>query len=97
MRVSRPRPAPGAFAELFSATGRLQEAASLLGSSVALNAEKGSPIGLAFNRRALAALSQATVPGPQAEQLRAALQTIENRLSQAETMFGRLVLPGETG
>jgi len=41
------------------AENRLSEAATLLADSSALNFEKGSPIGLAFNRRAFDALQQA--------------------------------------
>lgn len=81
-----------ALAELSVAAGRLEEATHLLGDSIALNAEKGSPIGLAFNRRALAVLTESA--GASSEPLRASLEALEQRLSQAESVFGRLTLPG---
>lgn len=88
-----------ALADLFVQVGRPGEAIALLADSITLNFEKGSPIGLAFNRRAFEALAQAAAPvqGPEAERLRSALQEVESRLSQAESVLGRLVLPGEFG
>jgi hypothetical protein len=86
-----------ALADLFVRAGRPGEAIALLADSITLNFEKGSPIGLAFNRRAFATLSQAAaqVQGPEAEGLRGALREVESRLTQAEAVLGRLVLPGE--
>ena len=88
-----------ALADLFVRAGRPGEAIALLADSIALNFEKGSPIGLAFNRRAFATLAQAAaqVHGPEAERLRGALHEVESRLTQAESVLGRLVLPGEAG
>ncbi len=87
-----------ALADLFVRAGRLGDAIALLTNSIALNSDKGSPIGLAFNRRALNVLAQATsqIRGPEAEQLRGAVAEVEHRLSQAEAVLGRVVLPGET-
>jgi len=86
-----------ALAELCVMAGRLDEAVALLTDSITLNVEKGSPLGLAFNRRALDTLSTVTAHGPGSEPFRGALQEAESRLTQAETVFGRLVLPGEAG
>lgn len=87
-----------ALAELLIKTDRLGEALPLLGSSLDLNLEKGSPIGLAFNRKTLEALSevmQHSAP-PRAEPLRSALREVENKLSMAESVLGRSVLPSES-
>ena len=88
-----------ALADLCMMAGRLDDAVALLANSITLNFEKGSPIGLAFNRRALGALATATAQthGPGAERFRGALEEVESRLAQAESVLGRLVLPGETG
>jgi tetratricopeptide (TPR) repeat protein len=88
-----------ALADLFVRAGRPGEATALLADSIRLNFQKGSSIGLAFNRRAVDALTQAVAPGqgPGAEQLRRALHEVEGRLTQAESVLGRLVLPGEVG
>jgi hypothetical protein len=71
----------------------------LLANSITLNFEKGSPIGLAFNRRALDALANVAgqAHGPETESVRSALAEVESRLVQAESVLGRLVLPGEAG
>jgi tetratricopeptide (TPR) repeat protein len=81
-----------ALSELLAASGHHQEAVDVLGDSIALNVEKGSPIGLAFNRRALAALARSDAArGGAAEGLRG----LERRLADAERVLGRLRLPGE--
>jgi hypothetical protein len=88
-----------ALADLCVQTDRLRDALALLADSITLNFEKGSPLGLAFNRRALDALAAtvARTPGPGADNVRSALTEVESRLAQAESVFGRLVLPGEAG
>lgn len=83
-----------ALADALAALGRAEEAVLLLTDSVRLNLAKGSPIGLAFNRRALEALATAA---PANETMRSSLQTLADMLSRAESVLGRLVLPGETG
>jgi hypothetical protein len=87
----------GALAEVCMATNRLGEAATLLADSVGLNLEKGSPIGLAFNRRALEALQQAANEGqaPQPFDLLGVLREVEHRLTQAENVLGQITLPDE--
>jgi tetratricopeptide (TPR) repeat protein len=88
-----------ALADLCVQTGRLKDAVALLTDSITLNFEKGSPLGLAFNRRALGALANAAAQthGTGAESVRGALEEVETRLAQAESVFGRVVLPGEAG
>ena len=66
-----------------------EKALDLLAESVALNLDKGSPLGLAFNRRALQRLA-----GPaQAAGLLRALQALAQRLEQAEAILGQARLP----
>jgi tetratricopeptide (TPR) repeat protein len=86
-----------ALAELCMTTGRLGDAAALLANAIALNVEKGSPIGLAFNRRTFELLSgtAAQAHGTGSESLHSAMSEVERRLVEAETMLGRLPLPGE--
>jgi len=86
-----------ALAELSLTTGRLGDAATLLANSIALNVEKGSPIGLAFNRQTFTLLSRAAAQahGVKSERLRGAMSEVERRLVEAETVLGRLPLPGE--
>jgi tetratricopeptide (TPR) repeat protein len=88
-----------ALADLCVRTDRLSDALALLADSITLNFEKGSPLGLAFNRRALDTLATtvARTQGPGVENVRNALTEVESRLAQAESIFGRLVLPGEGG
>ena len=88
-----------ALANLYVRTGQLGDAMALLANSITLNFEKGSPIGLAFNRRALDALANVAgqAHGPETESVRSALAEVESRLVQAESVLGRLVLPGEAG
>ena len=87
----------GALAEICMVANRLGEAARLLADSVELNFEKGSPIGLAFNRRALDALQQAAnqAQTPEMANVRGVMGEVELRLTQAEGVLGRLTLPGE--
>jgi hypothetical protein len=85
-----------ALATVCSATGRLGEAVALLADSVTLNFQKGSPLGLAVNRRSLDDLvgAAAREQGPEGERLRDAVAEVERRLAQAEAILGRMVLPG---
>jgi tetratricopeptide (TPR) repeat protein len=86
-----------ALSLLYATTGRLEDALALLADSVSLNFEKGSPLGLAVNRRAIGVLANtaAQVHGPDAESLRGGVEEVERRLEQAESVLGRVVLPGE--
>ncbi|WP_148313590.1 hypothetical protein [Sorangium cellulosum] len=81
-----------ALAEVLSAKGLHREALSLLAESMAMNLEKGSPLGLAYNRRALNALvPNISLQGEEAELLR----KLAAELAAAEAALGRLRLPGE--
>ena len=86
-----------ALAELGMLAGQCDDAVARLAQSITLNVEKGSPIGLAFNRQTLGALTRAATQahGPDAEKLRGALADVEGRLAQAESVLGRVRLPGE--
>jgi tetratricopeptide (TPR) repeat protein len=84
--------ASAAMSEVLAASGRMREAIALLGESVTLNLEKGSPIGLAFNRRALAALEKRVTRGAEEQGL---IAEVRERLASAEEMLGRIPLPGE--
>ena len=57
-----------ALADLCMRTGQLDQAVALLADSITLNVDKGSPIGLAFNRHTLGALTRAAAQaqGPDA-------------------------------
>ncbi|WP_437736675.1 hypothetical protein [Sorangium sp. So ce1335] len=81
-----------ALAEVLSAKGLHREALAVLAESMAMNLEKGSPLGLAYNRRALNALvPNISLQGEEAEMLR----QIAAQLAAAEAALGRLRLPGE--
>jgi tetratricopeptide (TPR) repeat protein len=79
-----------AFSELLAVSGHPEEALSVLADSIALNLEKGSPIGLAFNRRGLAAIARTAGAAS-----RATLTEVERRLAEAEGVLGRIHLAGE--
>jgi hypothetical protein len=85
-----------ALAELCIEAGQLGEAATLLADSVSLNFDKGSPIGLAFNRRAFDALRKAAAQahGGSGGALPPLLGEVEHQLVEAETVLGQLGLPG---
>ena len=75
------------LAELCMRAGQFDNAIALLANAITLNVEKGSPIGLAFNRHTLGALAQAAAQahGPDTVQLQGALADIEGRLALAQS------------
>lgn len=80
-----------ALAEVLAAGGQVREACNLLADSIVLNFEKGSPLGVAENRKTLAALARnAATKGEQAGLLGA----VEQRLVAAEKALGRIPIPG---
>ena len=81
----------------FRVSVQTNHAVALLANSIVLNVDKGSPIGLAFNRQALGALTSAAAQahGPDAEQLRGTVADLASRLAQAEAILGRVGLPEE--
>jgi tetratricopeptide (TPR) repeat protein len=80
------------LSEVFAAGQRYRDALAVLGDSIALNLEKGSPIGLAYNRRALEALVRSAPPSAG---LSEGIKEIASRLMTAESVLGRISLPGE--
>ncbi len=81
-----------ALAEVLSAIGQHREALELLGDSVTLNMEKGSPLGLAYNRHGFESLA-AVIPEEQRGELGELLTGIATRLEDAEGRIGRVSLP----
>jgi tetratricopeptide (TPR) repeat protein len=81
-----------ALSEVLAVSGRDKEALAMLGDSVAFNLEKGSPIGLAFNRRAFDTLARTATA---AEDTGTVLREVSERLCAAEAVLGRISLPGE--
>lgn len=85
-----------ALAELYIVAGRPAEALGALRESVAFNVDKGSPLGLAVNRRTLESLRRAFVDDPQkAPALALAIREVEEALGRAEAMLGRVSVPGD--
>ncbi len=80
-----------AQADLLVRAERPEEAVSALANSVALNYQKGSPMGLAFNRSALTQLRASLEPGAAA--LQQAVAELEERLTAAERVVGRTRSP----
>lgn len=87
-----------ALSDLLVAEGRPAEALRLLAESLAFNVDKGSPLGLAFNRRALAKLEDAlgeSLPLDR-EGVSARLTGLKLDIAEAEAMLGAIKLPGES-
>lgn len=81
-----------AMSEVLSMRGMPRNALMVLGDSIALNLDKGSPIGLAFNRRAYDALRRDLLTETSPE-VQSALAEVGARLEEAETVLGRVELP----
>lgn len=81
-----------AMAEVLAARSMHRNALMVLGDSIALNLDKGSPIGLAFNRQAYDVLAR-DLSGHQPAEVMRALAEVSQRLEQAESLLGRAVLP----
>ncbi len=81
-----------ALAEVLAAASKLGDAIAVLGDSIELNTQKGSPLGLAYNRRALERFLARLHPTSRTE-LAEQLARIEAQLSEAEASFGRVTLP----
>lgn len=82
---------------MLAAAGDPTEAVDLLASSIELNREKGSPIGLAFDARALERVTRALVGRGAIEddEVRARLDRTAGRLDEAtrELTVGELAVP----
>ena len=88
--------ATAALAEVLAAAGDPAEAVELLASSIELNREKGSPIGLAFDARALERVTRTLEGRGEIEaDVRARLARTADRLDEAtrELTAGELALP----
>jgi tetratricopeptide (TPR) repeat protein len=85
------------LADLYITTNQFEAAATLLMDSVGLNFEKGSPIGLAFNRKTFDVLQKAVRHEQVSRSTRAQelLSVLEEQLVDAESVLGRMALPGE--
>jgi hypothetical protein len=81
-----------AMSEVLTMQGMHRNALMVLGDSIALNVDKGSPIGLAFNRRAYDALRRelADTPSPDVQSV---LIEVGSQLERAESVLGRVPLP----
>jgi hypothetical protein len=85
-----------ALAELYIAAGRPSEALGALRESVAFNVDKGSPLGLAVNRRTLESLRSAIADDPRkVPALASAILEVDDALGRAEAMLGRVSVPGD--
>lgn len=78
-----------ALADLLAEGGRIGDSLAVLASSIGLNREKGSPLGLGLNRRALQRLR----PRVAADVDTVALARVEAALAAAEALLGRYPLP----
>lgn len=87
-----------AMADVLASAGQLGGAIALLSESLALNEEKGSPIGLAFVRQSVeriaARLSSAAEPTKNVQERRAVQQLLE-AIVAAEQQLGRVRLPAD--
>ncbi|MEM6996176.1 MAG: hypothetical protein AAF721_37055, partial [Myxococcota bacterium] len=81
-----------ALSDLYLASDRAEEGISVLGDSVALNYEKGSPIGLAHNRRALERQRAALEKEGKLSAVQAFAEVLK-KLEHAESVLGRIELP----
>lgn len=87
-----------AMADVLASTGQLGGAIALLSESLALNAEKGSPIGLAFVRQSVeriaARVTSAAESASNSQERRAVQQLLESIVA-AEQQLGRVRLPAD--
>jgi tetratricopeptide (TPR) repeat protein len=86
------------MADVLMAAGQLGGALALLLESLALNVEKGSPIGLAFVRRSVERIAERLTtelaPNGLLQERRAVAQLLE-QIAMAEQQLGRVRLPAE--
>lgn len=83
-----------ALVEVLTGEKRFKEALSLLSQSIELNREKGSPLGLAYNRQSLKGILKAA-PGLTKSPWGEAIRRLSGQLQAAESMLGKVELPGE--
>ncbi|MCA9712441.1 MAG: tetratricopeptide repeat protein, partial [Myxococcales bacterium] len=86
-----------ALADLYITAGRPAEALRALEESITFNVDKGSPLGLAVNRRTMERLRDAIAGDPRTSPaLLRAVRQLDEGLSKAEAMLGRVSVPGDT-
>ncbi|MEX1368433.1 MAG: tetratricopeptide repeat protein [Nannocystaceae bacterium] len=86
-----------ALADLYIAAGRPAQALGALRDSVTFNMDKGSPLGLAVNRRTLERLETAISSSPRVPSgLLSAVEELDQQLREAEAMLGRVAVPGDS-
>ncbi|MEM7152651.1 MAG: tetratricopeptide repeat protein [Myxococcota bacterium] len=85
-----------ALADLYIADERPAEALGALSESVAFNVEKGSPLGLAVNRRTMDRLGSAIAGASTEQELTKAVEELDASLRNAESMLGRVSVPDES-
>ena len=78
------------LASVLAAQGQPEAAARLLGDSIRLNLDVGTPLGLAHNRRSLELLAAQLIASPNGRQT---LTEIRRRLEHAEQLVGKADLP----
>ncbi|MCH9687242.1 MAG: hypothetical protein K0V04_37755 [Deltaproteobacteria bacterium] len=84
------------LAELLIASGKASDALAPLRESIAFNVDKGSPLGLAMNRRTLERLQDSLTPASRpSPRLLEAVAKIAARLDEAEGVLGRVSVPGD--
>ncbi len=83
-----------ALADIARDGGDYERAIVLLGGSIELNLDKGSPLGLAFNRRTLGTLLR-QLSSSERRDLHDELSRVAQRLEVAEGAIGRIDLPEE--
>jgi len=81
-----------ALAEIARHAGEYERALGLLAGSVELNFEKGSRLGLAFNRKAIATLVR-DLGASERDAMHEDFKAVVDRLSEAEEILGRSELP----
>ncbi len=84
------------LANLYIAAGEPAQALRSLKESIAFNVDKGSPLGLAVNRRTMDQLREAIDSDSKSPPaLREAVREADAMLSKAESMLGRVSVPGD--
>ena len=86
-----------ALSAVYAEAGSPVDALALLGESIGLNLENGSPLGLAYNRKAVETIEAAVASsgGDVRPGLRNALSAVARRLEAAEATLGRVTIPGD--
>ncbi|MBU50909.1 MAG: hypothetical protein CL920_19675 [Deltaproteobacteria bacterium] len=77
------------LADVFIKQGDLLQAAQLLQESILLNLQKGTPLGLAFNRRSFEQLKTLTAQAPTEQHLQA-MEALSDLMNRAESILGKI-------